>query len=337
MVCVLVTIAHASTRSIVLCCHSQVIYNPPAYGQYVGPDHRIWTVRNRTTLRRAERDPSILDFNRRNASGLIMAEGDFVMGSLYKGYPRLATYTAIIPAIAGVLTTITLVALHRRKRRRRGVASNHSSPNGGHSRTVSLSDVEAAERNPPPMLELTEPAVRLTSEGSEGVRPPKVITSSRSQRVSRPGSAGGGDGDDIEAQPFAAIENPIRRNSSSPAAVAAGRTSAGQATSGYNPATHSPRPPSSPMDTRLEHEGKLPRILQPGAPTRLMLPRSRGSTPPPLTNSAAEAASPSQIAAPEARSAGQQQNMNVSSIRTEELPVDEMGSSRMSPVGSASP
>ena len=91
---------------------NQIIYYPPGYGQYTGPDHKVYTVDDKNLLatgnqtlwtyavRASAFDPS---------TNRTYIEGDLKVNSRYLGYPAYVKSMAFLPCAAGFILFFTLI------------------------------------------------------------------------------------------------------------------------------------------------------------------------------------------------------------------------------------
>ncbi|RWS04943.1 uncharacterized protein B4U79_13815 [Dinothrombium tinctorium] len=91
---------------------NQIIYNPPDYGQYTGPDNKVYSVSDLDLL--ASGNSSLWTFNRRAstlnpATNKTYAETDLKVNSRYLGYPMLLKSMAFLPCAAGFVLFFTLI------------------------------------------------------------------------------------------------------------------------------------------------------------------------------------------------------------------------------------
>lgn len=74
---------------------NQIIYNPPEYGQYVGPDHKVYTVSDKTLL--ATGNSSLWSYSIRASTldpttNMTYADGDLKVNSRFIGWYLIVLY-----------------------------------------------------------------------------------------------------------------------------------------------------------------------------------------------------------------------------------------------------
>lgn len=120
---------------------NQLLYRPSDYGQYVGPDRRIYTVSQLNLWKMTPAEIAAISYSTRAGESLsafrfpctinfYLGKGDAVMRSRYSGgmgIPQLLS--TLIPISIGVVTFFTLIWRHSSNRR---IESSNSSNHSNH-------------------------------------------------------------------------------------------------------------------------------------------------------------------------------------------------------------
>jgi len=88
-------------------------YEPQFYGQYVGPNNRIWVITDPAVLLAQKANPNSVNFATRVAAN---QTGDFQLGSFYEGDSPSLRIVALLPAFFVVVAFFALLYYENPKR-----------------------------------------------------------------------------------------------------------------------------------------------------------------------------------------------------------------------------